>query len=71
MHFDVVVPDETPHESALEFANQYLVSVGQDGQQCGIRECKFCHTEAATAIAEGSIRAKGYHIIEMEGCREA
>src|SRR5687768_5793139 len=40
MHFDVVVPDGTPQEKALEFANQYLESVGQRGQPCGAQECQ-------------------------------
>lgn len=71
MHFDVVVPDGTSQEQALEFAAEYLVSVGQAGQQCGARECQFCHTEQATAEIQNSIRSNGYHIIAMEGCRGA
>lgn len=71
MHFDVVVPDGTSHEKALEFANQYLGSVGQAGQPCGARDCQFCHTVQATAEIQNSIRLNGYHIIAMEGCREA
>lgn len=68
MHFDVVVPDGTSHEKALEFANAYLESVGQAGQPCGARECEFCHTEQATPEILNSIQSQGYHIIEMEGC---
>jgi hypothetical protein len=71
MHFDVVVPDGTPQEKALEFAKRYLESVGQGGQQCSARECQFCHTEPASVQIENSIRSNSYHIIEMEGCREA
>ena len=71
MHFDVLVPDCTPHEKALEFANRYLVSVGQAGQPCSAQECQFCHTEQASPEVQNSIRSNGYSIIEMEGCREA
>lgn len=70
MHFDVVVPDGTPQDTALEFAKRYLESVGQRGQPCGAQQCQFCHTEPASAEIENSIRSNGYHIIEMEGCRE-
>ena len=69
MHFDVMVPEETPPESVLEFANTYLGSVGQAGQKCGVNECKFCHVEHAGPETEQSIRASGYYIVEMERCR--
>jgi len=69
MHFDVMVPEETPPESVLEFANTYLGSVGQAGQKCGVNECKFCHVEHARPEIEQSIRASGYYILEMERCR--
>ena len=71
MHFDVVVSEGTPQHKAVEFANRYLESAGQGGQPCGVQECQFCHTEPASAEVENSIHSNGYHIIEMEGCREA
>ena len=69
MHFDVMVPEETPPKSVLEFANTYLGSVGQTGQKCGLNKCKFCHVENARAEIEQSIRKSGYYIVEMERCR--
>lgn len=71
MHFDVIVPEGTPPEAAIEFAQTYLKSVGQEGQPCGTKECSFCHVEQATPEVEAAIRAQGFHIVEMEGCREA
>ena len=63
------LPEETPPESVLEFANTYLGSVGQAGQKCGVNECKFCHVEHARPEIEQSIRASGHYIVEMERYR--
>jgi hypothetical protein len=69
MHFDVMLPEETPTESVLRFANTYLGSVGQAGQKYGVNECKFCHVEHARPEIEQSIRESGHYIVEMERCR--
>jgi len=69
MHFDVVVPDGLPYEKVLEFGKSYLNSVGQEGQPLSAKECEFCHTEQASSAVNESIRAQGFHIVEMEGCR--
>ena len=69
MHFDIIVPEATSHEKVLEFGRDYLRRVGQEGQSLGTRECEFCHTEEARLPVERSIHDRGFHIVEMEGCR--
>lgn len=69
MHFDVMVPEGTPQGPVLEFANTYLSSVGEAGQECAVDQCRFCHVEHARPQVERSIRKSGYYIFEMEGCR--
>ena len=69
MHFDIVVPEEMPPEQVLEFGKQYLQTVGQAGQPLSAKECEFCHREQARPAVEQSIRERGFHIVEMEGCR--
>ena len=69
MHFDIVVPEEMPPEQVLEFGKQYLQTVGQAGQPLSAKECEFCHREQARPVVEQSIRERGFHIVELEGCR--
>ena len=60
MHFDVVVADDTPHEKAIEYGEQYLQSAGQEDQKMTQEECQFCHIQEAPPAVEKSIREKGY-----------
>ena len=52
MHLDVVVADDTPHEKAIEYGEQYLQSAGQEDQKmtrknvgCHIQEGSSCGRE--------------------------
>jgi len=69
MHFDIIVADGLPYEKVLEFGKAYLKGVGQEEQPLSAKECEFCHTEQASPAVDESIRAQGFHIIEIEGCR--
>ncbi|MEO8377404.1 MAG: DUF2024 family protein [Candidatus Sumerlaeota bacterium] len=69
MHFDIVVSEEIPYEKVLEFGRDYLKGVGQEEQSLSAKECKFCHSLQADRGIEKAIRAHGFHIAEMEGCR--
>ncbi len=69
MHFDILVPDHLKDEIAIHrFGKEYLKSKGQEGQPLSGKECRFCHVEQATDTMLADIHAKGYTIIEMEGC---
>ncbi len=68
MHFDVLVPKETPPDQVLRFGREYLERVGQKGQPLTAKECQFCHIEEASRAVEQAIQKSGYYILEMEGC---
>ena len=69
MHFDVVVPEGLPYEKVLEFGKAYLKGVDQEGQPLSAKDCEFCHTEQASSTVTKFVRAQGFHIVEMDGCR--
>lgn len=69
MHFDILVATtEKDLEKIHGYGKEYLKSKGQEGQPLTAKECRFCHIENAKGAVEDSITAKGYYIIEMEGC---
>lgn len=69
MHFDILVPEgEKTEEKIHAFGKEYLATKGQDGQPLTSKECRFCHIEQASEEVEADVAAKGYSIIEMEGC---
>ncbi|HMX41278.1 MAG TPA: DUF2024 family protein [Saprospiraceae bacterium] len=69
MHFDILVDSgEKDLEKIYGYGRDYLRSKGQEGQPLTSKQCRFCHVENAKGPIEDSIKAKGYYIIEMEGC---
>lgn len=69
MHFDILVAStERDLQKIYHYGREYLKSKGQEGQPLGVTECRFCHMENAESAVENNIRARGYHIVEMEGC---
>jgi|GEM_PF-650889 len=69
MHFDILVAStEKDLQKIHGYGKEYLKSKGRDGQPLTAKECRFCHMENAKGAVEDSIVAKGYYIIEMEGC---
>jgi hypothetical protein len=69
MHFDILVPNqEKDLEKIYSFGKDYLVQKQQSGQPLSSKECSFCHIEQASEEVIADIAAKGYSIIEMEGC---
>ena len=67
MHFDVLT-EVKELEKALEFAKQWLTTVGEDGAKVTGEECNFCHTQEAPEPVENEIKEKGFFIQKMEGC---
>lgn len=68
MHFDIMVPTGTPHETALAFGQNYLEEVGIADGKVTAKQCRFCHVEQATPEMQQAIAQKGYFILAMEGC---
>jgi len=67
MHFDVIT-DVKELEKALEYAKQWLATVGEGDAQVTGEECQFCHTQGAPPPVENEIKEKGFFIQKMEGC---
>ena len=67
MHFDVIT-DVQDHDKAIEYAKQWLATVGEDGAKVTGEECQFCHTQGAPEPVENEIKEKGFFIQKMEGC---
>lgn len=69
MHFDILVPSSLTSVSTIhQYGETYLATKDQAGQPLTTRECRFCHIEQATDDIQASIAARGFHIIEMQGC---
>lgn len=70
MHFDILVDSEEKDlEKIYRYGKEFLTSKGQAGQPLSATECSYCHVENAKGAIEDAITAKGYYIIEMEGCQ--
>ncbi|MHA3789085.1 DUF2024 family protein [Flavobacterium hauense] len=69
MHFDILAPDHINDlETIYGFGKDYLATKQEENSPLSAKECNFCHIEKATPAMEEAIKAKGYYIIEMEGC---
>lgn len=68
MHFDIIVPRQSPFDEVIDFGKKYLDRVGQTGQKITTQECKFCHIEQASPEVENTIHSQGFFILAMEGC---
>ena len=67
MHFDVIT-NVQDHDKAIEFAKQWLATVGEGGCTGDRRGMQFCHTQGAPEPVENEIKEKGFFIQKMEGC---
>jgi len=69
MHFDIVAPvDITSTETIYTYGKEYLQAKQQVGQPLSSEQCRLCHIEQLRPEWEEEIKAKGFFIIEMEGC---
>ncbi len=67
MHFDVFT-DVRDDKKAIEFAKQWLASIGEEGSTVTSEECRFCHSQKAPDEVVEAIKQNGYFIYKMEGC---
>ena len=67
MHFDVIT-NVQDHDKAIEYAKQWLETIGEGDAKVTGEECQFCHTQGAPEPVENEIKEKGYFIQKMEGC---
>lgn len=67
MHFDVVL-DEQDQEKAIEYAKQWLGTIGEGDATVTSDNCYFCHSAEAPPDLRKQIDAQGYAIYKLEGC---
>ncbi|MBA0916263.1 MAG: DUF2024 family protein [Nitrosospira sp.] len=67
MHFDVFTAVKGDSK-AIEYAKQWLISIGEEGATITSKECSFCHSQSAPANVVDTISKDGYFIYKMEGC---
>lgn len=71
MHFDIVVPEDLKEEKIVfSYGKDFLKEKQVKSMELSTRECRFCHIEEASEEIIKDIKAKGYHIIEIENCNE-
>ena len=69
MHFDVIT-DNSDLEKAIDYAKEWLATIGEQGSKVTSEECRFCHTQSVPEDIEIEIMTSGYFISKMEGCSE-
>ena len=67
MHFDVITTEKDP-KKAIEYAKQWLETIGEGDAKVTGEECQFCHTQGAPKPVENEIKEKGFFIQKMDGC---
>ena len=55
-------------QKAVEYAKQWLISIGEDNATVTSKECSFCHSQSAPADVIDAINKDGFYIYKMEGC---
>ena len=68
MHFDVFT-EVKDDQKAVEYAKQWLISIGEGDAVISSEECRFCHSQGAPDHVVAAIKKDGYFIYKMEGCK--
>ncbi|MGR9044100.1 MAG: DUF2024 family protein [Gammaproteobacteria bacterium] len=67
MHFDVVL-DTKDQERAMQYARQWLESIGESDAIVNQANCVFCHSAEAPPELRKQIDMQGFAIYKLEGC---
>jgi hypothetical protein len=67
LHFDVVL-DEQDQDKALQYAKDWLASIGHADAIVTLENCAFCHSAEAPLNLREDIDKQGYAIFKLEGC---
>ncbi len=67
MHFDVIT-DQKDLDKAIQYAKQWLATVGEADSAVSTSECSFCHSQEVPEPVVQAIQKDGFFIQKMEGC---
>ena len=67
MHFDVITAIKD-HQKAIQYAKEWLKTIGEADSKVTTEECQFCHSQVAPATIADEFQKKGNFIKKMEGC---
>jgi len=67
IHFDVVL-NEQDQQKALNYAKEWLKSIGEENATVTSKNCYFCHSIEAPIELSQQINDQGYAIYKLEGC---
>ena len=67
IHFDIVT-DKNDIKKAIDFAKEWLKTIGEESAKITTEECKFCHTQSVSEDIEIEIMTNRYFVAKMEGC---
>ena len=67
IHFDVITEEKDP-KKAIEYAKQWLETIGEGDAVITSKECQFCHSQGAPEPVENEIKENGFFIQKMDGC---
>jgi hypothetical protein len=67
MHFDVALYEQD-QQKALNYAKEWLKTIGQEDATVVSENCYYCHSLEAPAELRQQINAQGYAIYKLEGC---
>ena len=67
MHFDVITAEKDP-KKAIEYAKQWLESIGEGDSTVTGEECNLCRTQGGPPQVENEIKENGFCIQKMEEC---
>jgi len=68
MHFDILVPEDTPFDRVQSYGKSYLKGKGLGDLALTSKECRFCHIEEANQVLEAQLLEDGHSIIELHNC---
>ena len=64
VHFDVLVNDDNVSQ-VKQYAENYLASLGIQGENIEQSRCNFCHSEIANPEVQKNIVTQGHSIIRL------
>ena len=70
IQYILTVTDKRDIKKVIDYAKEWLKTIGEESAKITTEECKFCHTQSVSEDIEIEIMTNGYFVAKMEGCPE-